>query len=97
MREMNGLEHYLCPNCSRFHEAQKRQGNQIIKVQATVTCQRCGCPMDIKEAFAFSNIEASKGHDAAIASVGSRLRGEGMEAPPEDSMVRGALESKGDG
>lgn len=93
--ESNGLGQYLCPNCSRMHPAEKLDGKEKVTVKAPAVCERCTCPMDMKEGLAFSDLMAERGHDAGIAMVGRRMRGEAMVTPPEDSMVREPVEAKG--
>lgn len=45
-----------CPNCSMMHALRDEEKKRNIPMPAT--CERCGCPMDIKEAKAFGEAQA---------------------------------------
>lgn len=75
--EVNLIPCFQCPTCSKSHPLMDENGKDI---PAPNMCERCKSPLDIKEAKAFGNDMAEKGHNEAIAIVGRRMRGEVVSA-----------------
>ena len=81
----DGRMHTMCPNCSRMYSDTNEKGEQI---EIPSKCRRCGCPMDERKALEFSEEQARKGHNPALAELGNRMRG--LTHPPMDRQIKAA-------
>ena len=83
--EYMGEDYPQCSNCSKAFVKVNAQGRSI---PAPAACDRCGSPMEFKQAQRFGDEQAKRSHDPALAAAGARMRGEA----PVDKMVRAGFD-----
>lgn len=77
--EHNGVDHALCPNCSRYYAVEENVryedgARRSDPLEVPSTCRRCGSPMDTEKARAYADKQAAE-------------YGKGLRVPPRRVQV----------
>lgn len=94
--EQNTAMCVQCPSCGRMYDVSKeeeRDGRRVNVAdlrKAPNECERCGSPMDQKDALKFQDDHAEREADNYGPMEGLKR----LKQPPRDTMVREPVESK---
>lgn len=86
--ERNTELYAMCPNCSKHHLVQNREGDHELPR----LCSRCKCPMDPGQARPWQERQTELAHDPKLTALGQRMRGEQPEQEATLARLLGAIE-----